>query len=106
MHLQWLLLPSRCSARWWGATSRRRPSSPPFAMQRLVLHDKQVHSVAQVASLQQPQVDLVRAKPDNVRRPEIKKGISEDKFTSQYQFHYISVKKSMPILKQMLRGAC
>ena len=55
------------------------PMELAMAMQRLALHDKQVHSVAQVIPQQQPQGDLVKAKPDKVRRPELKKGISEDK---------------------------
>ena len=38
------------------------PMEPTMAMQRLALHDKQVHSVEQVISQQQPQGDLVKAK--------------------------------------------
>ena len=50
--------------------------APALAMQRLALHERQAHSVAQVDPPQQRQ----ETKPDKVRRPELKKGISEDKY--------------------------
>ena len=56
------------------------PMELAMAMQRLALHDKQVHSGAQVVPQQHPQGSQVKAKPDKVRRPELKKGISEDKY--------------------------
>ena len=63
-----------------GCHFKTPPMEPTMAVQRLALHDKQVHSVVQVAPHQQPGGDQVKAKPDKVRRPELKKGISEDKF--------------------------
>ena len=51
---------------------------PALAMQHLELHDRQAHGLAQEAPPQQCQ-EMV-AKPDKVRRPELKKGISEDKY--------------------------
>ena len=54
---------------------------PALAMQRLALHDRQAHSVAQVDPPQQRQ----ETKPDKVRRPELKKGISEDKYLHYYR---------------------
>ena len=69
------------------------PMEPTMAMQRLALHDKQAHSVAQVIPQQQPQFDLVKAKPDKVRRPELKKGISEDKFL-HYQRQWVRYKRA------------
>ena len=47
-----------------------------MAMQRLELHYKLVHVAVQVVSQQQPQGDQPKAKPDKVKRPELKKGIS------------------------------
>ena len=64
-----------------------------MAMKRLALHDKQVHSGAQVVPQQQPMGDQVRAKPDKVRRPELKKGISEDKFL-HYQRQWVRYKRA------------
>ena len=69
------------------------PLEPTMAMQRLALHDKLVHSVAQVTSQQEPQGDLVKVKPDKVRRPGLKKGISEDKFL-HYQRHWVRYKRA------------
>ena len=51
---------------------------PALAMQCLALHDRQAHNAAQEAPPQQRQE--MAAKPDKVRRPELKKGISEDKY--------------------------
>ena len=58
---------------------------PALAMQRLALHDRQAHSVAQVAPPQQLQENQMVAKPDKVRRPKLKKGISEDKYLHYYR---------------------
>ena len=64
-----------------------------MAMQRLELHYKMVHVAAQVVSQQQPQGDQPKAKPDKVRRPELKKGISEDKFL-HYQRQWVRYKRA------------
>ena len=58
-----------------GCRFKTPPMEPNIAVQRLALHDRQVHSVVQVAPHQQPggDRDQVKAKPDKVRRPELKK---------------------------------
>ena len=69
------------------------PMELAMAMQRLALHDKQVHSGAQVVLQQQPQGHQVKAKPDKVRRPELKKGISEDKYL-HYHRQWVRYKRA------------
>ena len=86
------------------------PMEPTMAMQRLALHDKQVHSAAQVIPQQQPQGDLVKAKPDKVRRPELKKGISGDKFL-HYQRQWVRYKRATGLaddedIKEQLLSSC
>jgi len=76
-----------------GCEFKTPPMGLAMAMQRLELHDKQVHSAAQVVPQQQPVGDQVRAKPDKVRRPELKKGISEDKFL-HYQRQWVRYKRA------------
>ena len=76
-----------------GCMFKTPPMELAIAMQRLELHDKQVHGAPQVVSQQQSQGDQPKAKPDKVRRPELKKGISEDKFL-HYQRQWVRYKRA------------
>ena len=76
-----------------GCEFKTPPMELAMALQRLELHYKMVHVAAQVVSQQQPQGDQPKAKPDKVRRPELKKGISEDKFL-HYQRQWVRYKRA------------
>ena len=82
----------QCEAVGYNFNFKTPPMELAMAIQRLALHDMQAHSGAQVVPQQQPMGDQVRAKPDKVRRPEIKKGISEDKFL-HYQTQWVRYKR-------------
>ena len=77
-----------------GCEFKTPPMELAMAMQRLVLHHKMVHEAVQVVSQQQqPRGEQPKAKPDKVRRPELKKGISEDKFL-HYQRQWLRYKRA------------
>ena len=93
-----------------GCMFKTPPMELAIAMQRLELHDKQVHRAPQVVPQQQPVGDQVRAKPDKVRRPELKKGISEDKFL-HYQRQWVRYKRATGIadeqtIRDQLLSSC
>ena len=71
-----------------GCMFKTPPMELAMAMQRLELHHQMVH-----VAVQQPQGDQPKAKPDKVRRPELKKGISEDKFL-HYQRQWVRYKRA------------
>ena len=77
-----------------GCEFKTPPMELAMAMQRLELHLKMVHEAVQVVSQQQqPRGEQPKAKPDKVRRPELKKGISEDKFL-HYQRQWVRYKRA------------
>ena len=82
-----------------GCSFKTQPLKPEIAMQRLTLHDRQVHGGAPVITHQQIQESQAKVKPDKVRRPELKKGISEDKYL-HYHRQWVRYKRATGLVDE------
>ena len=82
-----------------GCSFRTQPLKPEIAMQRLTLHDRQVHGGAPVITHQQIQESQAKVKPDKVRRPKLKKGISEDKYL-HYHRQWVRYKRATGLVDE------